>query len=72
MCGRVLKSADQPAVGGVPASVVVTIEVDDLLTKAGLAETTDGSILTPISCCGLLTKQKSGPPSSTATTYLSP
>jgi hypothetical protein len=47
MCGRVLKSADQPAVGGVPASVVVTIEVDDLLTKAGLAETTDGSILTP-------------------------
>jgi Domain of unknown function (DUF222) len=28
VCGKVLKSADQPAVGGVPASVVVTIDVD--------------------------------------------
>jgi hypothetical protein len=46
VCGKVLKSADQPAVGGVPASVVVTIGVDDLLAKAGLAETSDGSMLT--------------------------
>ena len=46
VCGRVLKSADQPSVGGVPASVVVTIELDDLLAKAGLAETADGSTLT--------------------------
>jgi hypothetical protein len=46
VCGKVLKSADQPAVGGVPASVVVTIGVEDLLAKAGLAETTDGSMLT--------------------------
>ncbi len=46
VCGRVLTSADQPSVGGVPALVVVTIGVDDLLTKAGLAETTDGSMLT--------------------------
>ncbi len=46
VCGKVLKSADQPAVGGVPASVVVTIGVEDLLAKAGLAETTDGSVLT--------------------------
>jgi hypothetical protein len=46
VCGKVLKSADQPAVGGVPASVVVTIRVDDLLAKAGLAETSDGSMLT--------------------------
>jgi hypothetical protein len=45
-CAKVLKSADQPAVGGVPASVVVTIGVDDLLAKAGLAETSDGSMLT--------------------------
>jgi Domain of unknown function (DUF222) len=46
VCCKVLKSADQPAVGGVPASVVVTIGVDDLLAKAGLAETSDGSTLT--------------------------
>jgi hypothetical protein len=45
-CSRLLKSADQPAVGGVPASVIATIGIDDLLAKAGLAETTDGSMLT--------------------------
>jgi len=45
-CGRLLKSKDQPSVGGVPASVIVTIDVEDLLDKAGLAETADGSQLT--------------------------
>jgi hypothetical protein len=44
-CGRLLKSADQPMVGGVPASVIVTISVNDLLARAGLAETSDGSQL---------------------------
>jgi Domain of unknown function (DUF222) len=44
--GRLLKSKDQPSVGGVPASVIVTIDVEDLLAKAGLAETADGSQLT--------------------------
>ena len=45
MCGKVLKSADQPSVGGIPASVIVTVGIDDLLAKAGLAETSDGSQL---------------------------
>jgi hypothetical protein len=45
-CARLLKAADQPSVGGVPASVIVTISLEDLLTKAGLAETADGSQLT--------------------------
>ncbi|HEY6812000.1 MAG TPA: DUF222 domain-containing protein [Propionibacteriaceae bacterium] len=44
-CARLLKSDDQPSVGGVPASVVVTIGLEDLLAKAGLAETADGSQL---------------------------
>jgi hypothetical protein len=44
---RLLKSADQPSVGGIPASVVVIIGIDELLAKAGLAETTDGSQLSP-------------------------
>jgi hypothetical protein len=44
-CGRLLKSADQPAVGGIPASVIVTVALEDLLAKAGLAETSDGSVL---------------------------
>jgi hypothetical protein len=42
-----LKMKDQPVSGGTPASVIVTIGVDDLLAKAGLAETSDGSMLTP-------------------------
>ena len=44
-CGRLLKMADQPSSGGTPTSVIVTIGLDDLLAKAGLAETTDGSQL---------------------------
>jgi Domain of unknown function (DUF222) len=46
-CGRLLKMKDQPSVsGGTPTSVVVTIGLEDLLAKAGLAETSDGSALT--------------------------
>ena len=44
-CGRLLRLADRPAAGGTPASVIVTIGVEDLLAKAGIAETTDGSQL---------------------------
>ena len=39
--------ADQPVSGGTPASVIVTIGVEELLAKTGLAETTDGTQLTP-------------------------
>ncbi|HEX7210607.1 MAG TPA: DUF222 domain-containing protein [Propionibacteriaceae bacterium] len=46
VCGRVLRMGDKPATGGAPASVIVTVDVDDLLAKAGLAETSDGSQLT--------------------------
>jgi Domain of unknown function (DUF222) len=42
-CGKLLKSADQPSIGGVPASVIVTVQLEDLLAKAGFAETVDGS-----------------------------
>ena len=45
-CARLLKAADQPSVGGIPASVIITISLDDLLAKAGVAETADGSQLT--------------------------
>jgi hypothetical protein len=44
-CGRLLKSADQPAVGGIPASVIVTVPLQDLLAEGGLAETSDGTLL---------------------------
>ena len=45
-CGRLLKMKDQPSVGGAPASVIVTVQLEELLTKAGLAETSNGSQLT--------------------------
>jgi hypothetical protein len=45
-CARLLKSGDQPSVGGVPASVIVTISLQELLAKAGLGETADGTQLT--------------------------
>jgi hypothetical protein len=40
---------------------------EELLAKAGLGETADGTNSAPSSCCGLPMRPKSGPPSSTAT-----
>jgi len=45
-CGRLLKTKDQPVTGGIPASVIITVQLEDLLAKAGLAETNDGTMLT--------------------------
>jgi hypothetical protein len=45
-CGRLLKTKDQPVIGGIPASVIITVQLEDLLAKAGLAETNDGTMLT--------------------------
>jgi Domain of unknown function (DUF222)/HNH endonuclease len=45
VCGRLLQLADRPATGGTPASVIVTVQVEELLAKAGIGETTDGSQL---------------------------
>ncbi len=44
-CARLLHMGDQPASGGTPTSVIVTIGLQELLTKTGLAETSDGSQL---------------------------
>src|SRR5207342_3578870 len=44
-CARLLKMKDQPVSGGTPTSVIVTIGLQELLAKAGLAETADGSQL---------------------------
>jgi Domain of unknown function (DUF222) len=46
-CARLLKADDQPTVGGVPAAVIVTITLPELHAKTGLAETADGTQLTP-------------------------
>jgi hypothetical protein len=44
-CARLLKMKDQPVSGGTPTSVIVTIGLQELLAKAGHAETADGSQL---------------------------
>ena len=68
VCGRLLKSKDQPSVGGVAASVIITIDVEDLLAKVGLAETADGSQLTSDQL--LRIADRSGQPSPTGTACL--
>ena len=44
MC-PVVDHGDQPVSGGTPTSVILTIGLQELLAKAGLAETSDGSQL---------------------------
>jgi len=55
-------------VGGVPASVIVTVQLEDLLAKAGLAETNDGTVLTSEQLLRIADQAEIGPPSSTTTT----
>lgn len=42
---RLLRAPDLPMAGGTPATVIVTIELADLLRGAGIAETADGTLL---------------------------
>ena len=45
VCDRLLRSGEVPDAGGVPASVIVTITVEDLLDRMGLGHTSDGTTL---------------------------
>jgi hypothetical protein len=45
ICDRVLRVADVPASGGTPATVIVTIALDDLLAKMGHGTTSDGTLI---------------------------
>jgi hypothetical protein len=45
LCDRVLRAGSAPGVGGAPASVIITVEHEDLLRKSGWADTTDGTTL---------------------------
>ena len=44
---RLLKAPDLPIAGGTPATIIVNVDLADLLRRAGLAETVDGTQLTP-------------------------
>jgi hypothetical protein len=45
ICDRVLRAADVPDSGGTPATVIVTIALDDLLAKMGHGSTSDGTLI---------------------------
>ena len=45
LCDRVLRAGSAPGVGGAPASVIVTVDHEDLRRKTGWATTTDGARL---------------------------
>ena len=46
MCDRLLRSNNAvPDCGGTPATVIVTIDLDDLLAKTGYALTSDGTLI---------------------------
>jgi hypothetical protein len=46
VCDRVLRQAPEPAHGGVPATVIVTVDAGDLRDRAGHGVTSDGTVLT--------------------------
>ena len=45
LCDRLLRSAGVPDSGGTPATVIVTIALDDVLAKVGYGTTSDGALI---------------------------
>ncbi len=45
LCDRQLRAGDVPDAGGIPATVIVTIDVDDLVGRVGHGRSTDGTLL---------------------------
>jgi hypothetical protein len=45
VCDRVLRSGEVPGVAGTPATVIVTIPMEDLVDRVGHATTSDGAAL---------------------------
>ena len=45
LCDRQLKAGDIPDAGGIPATVIVTIDADDLTKRVGSGRTADGTVL---------------------------
>jgi hypothetical protein len=50
LCDRVLTAGDVVGVGGTPATVIVTIDYDDLTNRLGYGTTTDGHCCRPGTC----------------------
>ena len=45
VCDRVLRAGDQPEAGGVPSTVLVTIDHESLLQRTGFGTTADGDLI---------------------------
>ena len=45
LCDRLLRAGDAVPAGGVPATVIVTIDLDDLLAKCGYGRSSDGTLI---------------------------
>ena len=45
LCDRQLRAGDAPDTGGIPATVIVTIDADDLINRVGHGRTADGTVL---------------------------
>jgi hypothetical protein len=45
LCDRLLRAGGVPDAGGVPATVIVTIDADDLTKRVGSGRTADGTVL---------------------------
>ncbi len=45
VCDRLLRTATLPDSGGTPATVIITINLDDILARAGYGITSDGTLI---------------------------
>jgi hypothetical protein len=45
LCDRLLRHGDTVPTGGVPATVIVTIDIDDLLARCGYGRSSDGTLI---------------------------
>jgi hypothetical protein len=45
LCDRQLRAGDIPDTGGIPATVIVTIDAQDLIDRVGHGRTADGTVL---------------------------
>ena len=45
VCDRMLRSDTVPESGGTPATVIVTIDLDDLLARTGYGTSSDGTLI---------------------------
>ena len=59
LCDRQLRAGDIPDAGGIPATVIVTIDADDLTKRVGHGRTADGTLFRRRSCCSWPTMPRS-------------